>query len=220
MSQVEGGDQCDDLNNVNVHSDIDRCIATLLKNPPSRSTPLKFKSSEDTTFEVELRTWKPKEDFINRMKSQDIKIYPYSFKVIGNTKLPLVIEKDDNILVVNDIEPSKPQSEPVENSPSRKRTHSSVEKPKFEPPQNASTPKVDLDKRISESPQSSEKVPTKKPKLDEQEKRKDDTTSITDDDMIPASNNEHDNSLMDTAEAENAEEPNNERGNNRSCSIM
>ena len=26
--------------------------------------PLKFKSSEDTTFEVELRTWKPKEDFI------------------------------------------------------------------------------------------------------------------------------------------------------------
>lgn len=38
MSQIEGGDQCEDLNNVNVHSDIDRCIATLLKNPPSRST--------------------------------------------------------------------------------------------------------------------------------------------------------------------------------------
>lgn len=38
--------------------------------------------------------------------------------------------------------------------------------------------------------------------------------------MIPASNNEHDSSLMDTAETENAEEPSNERGNNRSCSIM
>lgn len=118
---------------------------------------------------------------IDRMKSQDIKIYPYSFKVMGNTKLPLVIAKDDNILVVNDIETPKPKSEHVENSPSRKRAHSAVENSKIDPPQNASTPKIDLDKRIAESPQSSEKVPTKKPKLDEPEEKKDDT--ITDDDI-------------------------------------
>jgi len=149
------------------------------------------------------------------MKSQDIKIYPYSFKVMGNTKLPLAIPKDDNILVVDDIETSKPQTHHID-SPSRKRSHSSVENPKFEPPKNASTPKVDLDKRIDESPQNSEKVPTKKAKLDETKDNKDDT--ITDDDMIPASNNEHDGTLMDTAETVDTEEPN-ERGN-RSCSIM
>merc|ERR1711997_1439906 len=58
------------MNNSSVHSDIDRCIATLLKSPPNRATPQHFRSSEDTSFTVEVRSWKPSQSFMERMEVQ------------------------------------------------------------------------------------------------------------------------------------------------------
>merc|ERR1711879_86798 len=80
------------LQNPQISSDIDRCIAKLLKEPPRKAIPTTYKPSENTTFIVELRSWKPGEVFIQKMSKEKLEVYPYSFKVSGKTKLPFVIE--------------------------------------------------------------------------------------------------------------------------------
>lgn len=85
------------MNNPKVQADIDKCIANLLKNPPKRATPTTFNPSHRTTFVIELRTWKPTQQFIDKMKQSEIEIYPYSFKITGTTELPLTVPEEDTL---------------------------------------------------------------------------------------------------------------------------
>merc|ERR1712038_548437 len=202
------------MNNPAIHSDIDRCIATLLKNPPKRATPQNFKSSDQTSFIVELRSWKPTDSFLEKMKQQSIEIYPYSFKVTGVTEFPLTVAQDNSIISVR-----KPGTQTFEDSlPSRKRLHGDIAKHSndqdliIETPSaditKTSTPKVDLDKRLPNEttlPTSSpETIPVKKPKLDlskpESISKKVENETVTDDDMQPSETTSINHNEMDTAD--------------------
>jgi len=73
------------INNAQLQADIDRCVASLLKKPPTKAAPTTFKVSGYTTFTVELRSWKADQKFIEKMHSSNMEVYPYSFKVSGQT---------------------------------------------------------------------------------------------------------------------------------------
>lgn len=76
------------LNNPLLQSDIDRCIATILK-CPSKVGVTEFACYNNTSFSIELRHWTPNPKFLDQMKSSNSganpQVYPLSFKVVGRT---------------------------------------------------------------------------------------------------------------------------------------
>lgn len=80
------------INNIKLQADIDRCVASLLKRPPTKAAPTIFKVSTSTTFTVELRSWKADQKFITKMESSNMQVYPYSFKVSGQSSHKFFIE--------------------------------------------------------------------------------------------------------------------------------
>lgn len=73
------------INNKLLQADIDRCIASLLKRPPTKAAPTVFKISTETRFTVELRSWKADPKFVVKMNNAGMSVHPYSFKVTGET---------------------------------------------------------------------------------------------------------------------------------------
>jgi len=76
------------LNNPLLQSDIDRCIATILKSP-SKVGVTEFACYNNTSFSIELRHWTPNPKFLDQMKGTNSgvtpQVYPLSFKVVGRT---------------------------------------------------------------------------------------------------------------------------------------
>ena len=76
------------LNNPLLQSDIDRCIATILKSP-SKVGVTEFACYNNTSFSIELRHWTPNPKFLDQMKGTSSgatpQVYPLSFKVVGRT---------------------------------------------------------------------------------------------------------------------------------------
>lgn len=109
---INGLDLSDKITNAEVQSDIDRCVATILKSP-ERIKTADFVRYENTSFYIELRHWNPDEKFIKNVHKtvakncENPKLYPLSFKVCGRTTLSL----DENPMCV----PPTPESLKISN---------------------------------------------------------------------------------------------------------
>lgn len=82
----------DKINNPYLQRDIDKCIASILRNPGGIGN-LHFIDSANSVFNIELRNWTPNPKFVREMRNGDEtpKMYPVSFKVSGKTIYELFI---------------------------------------------------------------------------------------------------------------------------------
>jgi len=60
----------DKINNPYLQRDIDKCIASILRNPSGIGT-LQFIDSANSVFKVELRHWTPNPKFVREMRNGD-----------------------------------------------------------------------------------------------------------------------------------------------------